>query len=85
MEVQATYIVITRQRIRHEVTVRYSPGCILLPRVHDQAVPEFVGHVSEGIVATALSQINRDIGDKSVLRNKTKILEFIESANQLKN
>lgn len=67
LKVQASDIVIARQRIRHEVAVRYSPGCILLPRIHDQTVAEFVGHVSEGIVATVSSQINRDVGDKGIL------------------
>lgn len=67
LEVQASDIVITRQRIRHEITVRYSPGCILLPRIHDQTVAEFVGHVSEGIVATVFPEINRDIGDEGIL------------------
>lgn len=67
LKIQASDIVIARQRIRHEVAVRYSPGCILLPGIHDQTVAEFVGHVSEGIVATVFSQINRDIGDKGIL------------------
>lgn len=67
LEVQASNIIIARQRIRHKITVRYSPRCILLPRIHDQTVAEFVRHVSEGIIATAFSQINRNIGDKSIL------------------
>lgn len=47
--------------------MRYSPGCILLPGIYDQTIAEFVGHVSEGILATVFSQINRDIGDKGIL------------------
>lgn len=72
LKVQAPYVVIARQRIRHEVAVRYSPGRILLPWVHDQTVAEFVGHVREGVVAAAFSQIYRDVGDKSVLRGWTE-------------
>jgi len=67
LEVQAPDIVVARQRIRHKIAVRQSPGRILLPRVNDQAVAEFVGHVSERVVAAALSQINRDVGDEGIL------------------
>lgn len=72
LEVQASDIVITSQRIRHEITMRYSPGYILLPRIHDQTVAELVGHVSEGIVAIVFSQINRDIGDEGILGETNK-------------
>lgn len=71
LKVQASDIIIACQRIRHKVAVRYSPRCILLPRIHDQTVAEFVRHVSEGIVAI-FSQINRNIGDKSILDDRRK-------------
>lgn len=67
LKVQASDVVIARQGVRHEVTVRDTPGRILLPRVHDQAVAELVGHVSEGVVATVFAQVDRDVGDKGVL------------------
>lgn len=85
LEVQAPDIIIARQRIWHKVAVRYSPRCILLPRIHDQTVAEFVGHISEGVVATAFSQINRNIGDKSILDViKKKKKKERERLNRLK-
>lgn len=68
LEIQATDIVIARQRIRHEVAVGYSPGRVLLPWINDQTVTQFVGHVSERVVATTFSQIDRDVGNEGVLR-----------------
>jgi len=67
LEVQTSDVVVARQRIRHKIAMRQSPGRILLPRVNDQAVTEFVGHVSERVVAATFSQINRDVGDESIL------------------
>lgn len=68
LEIQAADVVIGGQRVRHEVAVRYTPGRVPLPRVHDQAVAELVGHVGECVVAAATAQINGDVGDKGVLR-----------------
>lgn len=73
LEIQAADIVIARQGIRHEVAVRYSPGRVPLPGIHDQAVAQFVGHVSEGVVATTFTKIDRNIGDKSILCELNKI------------
>lgn len=70
LEIQASDVVIAHQGIRHEVTVCDTPGRILLPRVHDQAVAELVGHVREGVVATAAAQIDGDVGNKGVLRKE---------------
>lgn len=67
LKVQASNVVVTRQGVRHEVTVRQSPGYILPPRVDDQAVTELVGHVGERVVAATLAQIDRDVGDEGVL------------------
>jgi len=68
LEVQASDVVVARQRIRHKIAMRHSPRRILLPRVNDQAVAEFVGHVSERVIAAAFSQINRDVGDEGILQ-----------------
>lgn len=67
MEVQTADVVVTGQRIRHEIAMHDSPRSILLPRIHDETVTKFVGQVGEGVLAAALSQIDGDVRNESVL------------------
>lgn len=71
LEIQAADIVVAGQRVGHEVTVAYSPRSVLLPRVNDQSVSEFVGHIGERIVATTFPQIDGNVGDERILFDKS--------------
>lgn len=68
LKVQATDVVVARERIGHHVAVVEAPGAVQLPGVDDQAVAELVRHVGERVVAAVFAQVHRDVRDEGVLR-----------------
>lgn len=65
LEVQAGHVEVSAQGIGEEEAVLEPPRFVLHPRVGDETVAEFIGHVSESVVAIA-SNIDGNVGDKSV-------------------
>lgn len=65
LEVKTGNIEVSSQRIGEEEAVAKSPGLVLLQRIDDQTVAEFIGEIGKGVVAS-LADINDSVGNEGV-------------------
>lgn len=66
LEVQAGDVVVSAQRIGEEKGVRReAPRLVLLPRVGDESVAQFVREICESIVA-CLANVHSDVGNERI-------------------